>query len=190
MTTYPLSNKKCKKNIGILYRIRHNLSPSILTLLYQTLVHPYLEYCNIVWAIHHGSALNDLYICQKKAIRTVTFSNRLTHTKPIFKKLSILTVFDINKQQTAIFMYKCINNLLPTKFFNLFDRNSNIHDHSTRQCDDIHILRHSLNIRRYSVKIFGPKLWNSIPPTIRLSPTLNSFKVSYKKLLLHNAFVD
>jgi len=48
--------------------IKKNVPLSVLKTLYSTLVQPYLEYCNIVWAIHRSTALNSLYLIQKKAV--------------------------------------------------------------------------------------------------------------------------
>ena len=41
---------KVSKNTGILYRTRKNLNTNTLLLLYQTLIQPYLEYCNTIWS--------------------------------------------------------------------------------------------------------------------------------------------
>ena len=41
---------KVSKGIGIICKIHRVIPPSILINLYFTLVHPYFQYCNIVWA--------------------------------------------------------------------------------------------------------------------------------------------
>mgnify|MGYP003433291688 FL=1 len=178
--------QKVQKNIGIIYRIRANLPSCTALSLYFTLIHPYFEYCNIVWAVHRSSQLNKLFICQKIAIRTITNSRRRTHTKPLFAKLKILTLFDVNNQQVACFMYRSTNNLLPDYFSKMFSQNSSFHAHNTRQHHHIHIIRHRLNVRRNTVHIFGPKLWNNLPTAITQSPNVFVFKRRYKKYLLLN----
>ena len=40
--------------------------------------------------------------------------------------------FGINKLQTAFFMYKVMNNLVPSFFVNMFTVNSGIHNYNTR----------------------------------------------------------
>jgi hypothetical protein len=179
--------QKVQKNIGIIHRIKKNVPSCTLPLLYQTLVHPYLEYCNIVWAIHRGSMLNNLFKCQKRAIRTITYSKMNAHTKPLFSKLNILSVFDINNLQVACFMYNAVNALLPIYFNQMFEKNKNIHAHNTRQSNKVHITSHRLDIRRYTVRISGPLLWNSLPKVLTESRNLKIFKRSYKQFLLQNA---
>ena len=42
--------KKVAKSIGIIKRVRNFLPTDSLNTLYNTLVLPYLNYCNIIWA--------------------------------------------------------------------------------------------------------------------------------------------
>ena len=44
---------KISKNIGIIAKVRHLLPLSHTCILYRTLVEPYLNYCNLVWASQH-----------------------------------------------------------------------------------------------------------------------------------------
>ena len=70
---------------------------------------------------------------QNKVLRIITNSPQNTHAPPIFIKLGILTVFNINKLQTACFMYKVMNNLVPSFFVNMFTVNSAVHNYNIRQ---------------------------------------------------------
>lgn len=181
---------KAQKNIGILYRIRHLLSSCILSTLYYTLIHPYLEYCNIVWGIHRGTALTALFRCQKRAIRLITNSGIKTHSKPLFARARVLTLFDLNNLQVGCFMYRCLNGLLPDYYLSMFTVNSQIHSHNTRISSKIHICSHRLNIKRNTVRVFGPKLWNNLPSSIALSPNIFAFRKTYKNFLLSNPTFD
>ena len=107
---------KVSKSIGIIYRIRHNIPSATLINLYHTLVHPYYEYCNIIWGSNNSTALQRLGRSQKRAVRAVVFAGYRSHTAPIFKRLNIISLTKINKVQTACFVYKVLNNLLPSQF--------------------------------------------------------------------------
>ena len=48
---------KVSKNLGLISFIKKNVPLSVLKTLYNTLVQPYLEYCNIVWAIHRSRTM-------------------------------------------------------------------------------------------------------------------------------------
>mgnify|MGYP003438910792 FL=1 len=83
---------KISKNIGIISRIRFLVPRAVLMSLYHALVEPYLQYCNLIWAARRTSVLNQLYLCQKKLLRIITFSDRRSHSLPLFKNLEILPV--------------------------------------------------------------------------------------------------
>ena len=178
--------QKVQRNIGVIYRIRINLPLDVLHSLYYTLINPYFEYCNIVWAIHRSSLLKNLFICQKKAVRVITMSKPRTHTEDLFNKLRVMTIFDINNLQVACFMYRCQNNLMPSYFHFMFPINSNYHSYDTRQKNQIHIDPYRLNIRKYTVNIFGPKLFNLLPKELIETKNYFVFKKEYKNLLLLN----
>ena len=63
---------KVSKSTGILQRTKQNLSAA--TLLYQTLIQPYFDYCNIIWSVGESVHLEKLFVKQKKAIRAITFA--------------------------------------------------------------------------------------------------------------------
>ena len=54
------------KNIGILRALQHKLPTGILLVLYNTLIYPYLQYCNIAWAPQQSHYMDKLFILQKK----------------------------------------------------------------------------------------------------------------------------
>ena len=75
-----------------------------LLMLYNTLILPYIDYCNVIWGNCGHSQLNHVLLLQKKAVRICTGSCYMTHTDPLFYQLKTLKVHDINNLQTAIFM--------------------------------------------------------------------------------------
>ena len=89
---------KCSKNIGIIAKVRHLLPTTHTQTLYLTLVEPYISYCNIVWSHPEPTTeLDKLFKTQKKYCRLITFSKFKSHSKPLFKNLNILNVYQIYK---------------------------------------------------------------------------------------------
>ena len=175
---------KMSKTIGIIAKVRHLLLGSARTL-YMTLVEPYINYCNIVWAQPDSTChLNKILKIQKKYCRIITFSDFRAHSEPLFKQLNILTVYKIYKYQLSLFMYKQSYKLLPPSHTYSFITNSSIHDHYTRQCNQIHIGHCRTSKRQMTVLFQGPKLWNSLPITIKSCPSINVFRRRIKALLL------
>ena len=146
------------KNIGITSRIRHKLNFHVLLMLYRTLVQPYCEYCNIIWAAGHSASLESLFRKQKKAVRLISYAKWNSHTSPIFCKLKKFSVYDINKFQTRCFVYKSFNSLLPNIFNGIFVTNSDMHDHNTRQRTKLHVILHRIKVREFSIKMYGRNL--------------------------------
>jgi len=60
---------KVSKNIGILKKISHLLSTSVLLQLYNTLVLPYLNYCNMICTAASETLLNKLQVLQKRLFK-------------------------------------------------------------------------------------------------------------------------
>ena len=110
---------KVSRNIGIIFKVRHNLNENTVLLLYCSLIQPYLDYCNFIWATGHSNNLERLIENKEKDLRATTFTKWNAHTTPLFKHLNMLTVYDVNKLQTLCFVYKAVNNLLP-RHFNTF----------------------------------------------------------------------
>ena len=177
---------KSSKNIGIIAKVRHLLPIALTRALYSTLVEPYITYCNIIWSQPEPTVkLDKVFKIQKKYCRLITFSGFITHSKPLFKQLSILNVYQIYKHQLGIFMYKNLNFLIPPitdSFTSNFILNSNVHQHFTRQHHQLHQVYCRTKLRKMTVVIQGLTFWNKLPSVLRESPSLGVFR---KKLKLH-----
>jgi hypothetical protein len=120
---------------------------------------------------------------QKKAVRLITNSIWYAHTLPLFHILKLLTLYDINKLQTACFTYLALHHLLATHFEHYFQLNSLIHEHNTRSSSNLHSVFHSTSLRSYTITIKAPSIWNSLNLDIKSAKTIYSFKTKYKYFL-------
>jgi hypothetical protein len=179
-----LIRQKVCKSIGIIRHIKKNMPCDVLRMLYFTLINPYYDYCNLVWGIGNTTALNNLYLTQKRAIRVITSSSWNSHTEPLKKKMNILKLHDLNKLLIASFMYKIHVGLLPAYFIGMFKMNYDVHSYNTRQKNNYHITRHRINLMKRTVRIAGPLVWNAINIDITKTPSLNAFKNKFRKCLL------
>ena len=176
--------KKFSKSIGVIYRARFNLSKSTKLSLYYTLIYPYLIYCNTIWSSTYVSNLKRLQILQKRIVRLLTSSSFLAHTASLFKKLKILDINRINSFCTGLFMYSYHNKLLPPPFLNLFSTSNQFHNYNTRNADTYRSHACRTNIKQFTMLSRGPKLWNSLPDTVKNAGTLNCFRNRIRKYLL------
>ena len=165
---------KISKNVGIIAKVRHLLPVSHTCTLYKALVEPYLSYCNLIWARDSSTVrLDRILKIQKKYVRIITFSDFRAHSKPLFKKLSILTVYDLYKYQLAIFMFKNFNGLIPATHRFMFKLNSDLHSYKTRNSLKYHVSYCRTSCRQNVAQNLGPRLWNEL-----LTPRYSYYAVS------------
>ena len=159
---HKISNK-ISKTLGILSRLKRYLPQSILLMIYNSLVIPYLQYGILCW----GFKTNRPFKLQKRAVRLITSSKYNAHTEPLFKNLKILKVSDIFKINLLKFYYKLYNNKVPRYLNNMFSETTPAHDYDTR-------FRH-LGTARRSKTVLGskciryelPMLLHTTPPCIK-----------------------
>jgi len=177
---------KISKNIGIISKVRHLLPQQLTRNLYFTLVHPYISYCNLVWAGPTKTMqLERIFRKQKKYCRLMSFSEFNEHSRPLFIKLSILNVYEIYKYQLLTHVYKSCNKLATNIYSqNYYTINSDIHHYNTRQRDKLHIPTCRTLTRQSTVAYQGPKVWNTLPMDMRSSHSINIFQKKVKKFLL------
>ena len=178
--------KKVSKSIAILAKARKKLPQNCLFKLYYAVTYPYFIYCNHVWGNAFKETLKPLFRLQKRIIRVITSSHYKAKSQPLFTKYKLLNLQDINAYTIGIFMYKNINPIpsQPSMFANFFRSNDTVHHHETRQAGDLHVPSAKKVARIHSVRIHGGHVWNSIPPAIRNSTSLDTFKKHYKTHLL------
>ncbi len=177
---------KVSRGVGILNKARRLLPLKVLNMLYCSLVLPHIQYCNIVWGSTYRVRLQPLFLLQKKAIRLVNNADYLAHTAPLFKSSRQLNLFDINKFQISMFVYKSLHNILPVGISSsiLFDQGA--HGHDTRHRSRLIVPRYKSTYRLFSIAVAGPKIQNSTDANIQNSKSVNSFKFRLKHSLLQN----
>ena len=99
-------SSKISKNIGIIKRLSKITPHHSLITSYNTLITPYLNYCNIIWASNYPGRLKPLEVIQKRMIKIICNADRTASTGSLFKPLNLLKFQDINILQIAQFMYK------------------------------------------------------------------------------------
>ena len=85
---------------------KKNLPLDTLKLIHYSIVHPHLQYCNVIWGNTSKSHLAPLERLQKKAIRNICRAGYLEHTNLLFKSLLVLKLKEINSLETIKFVKK------------------------------------------------------------------------------------
>ena len=112
----------------------------------------------------------------------MTFSDFRTPSKPLFKRLEILNVFDLAKFQLCKLAYRHSNSMLPDIFCNLFTGVDSVHNYNTRsklnKC--LFLPRQNLDYGKFGVKYAEATSWNELPTHIKTSSSHSIFKKTIK----------
>ena len=85
----------------------------------------------------------------------LTFSSYTESSKPLFQKLGILNVNQLNNQQTILFMIDLFNNKLLYNFRDIYILNSQLHSYATWHSNIMYIssfTKQTVAIIQYSEK--------------------------------------
>ena len=129
--------------------------------------------------------MKRLNTLQKRAVRHITLSMPRDHTSNLFKTLNLLKLHDIIKVNTATFVYKLTQNLLPSLFSNFYTYNYLVHDYRTRQSHHLHIPTSSSS-NKNSFRYRAVRLWNTIPGSLKSKPSLLSFRRNLSSHLIND----
>ena len=176
---------KISKNIGVLNRVKHILNRGTLKILYSTMIQPYLLYCVLLWGNASLLALDKIEKLQKRAIRLVSGSSYLAHTSPLFTRLSLLQLRDIYKKEVVIFMYKCLNNLLPVCCASYVKR-AVPKCYALRTEDDFEQEFARTLIRQNFISHIGPSIWKVIPSYVRSAVSISILKTNFVQFAINN----
>ena len=111
-THVAMVRSKLSRINGILHRLKYIYPQNILITLYKSLFVPHINYESLLWG-HAGGALDKI---QKKAVRTITYSNYIAHSEPLLKELNLLKVKDLFELKFLKFLFKLYHNNLPPYF--------------------------------------------------------------------------
>ena len=160
------------------YHIRNQIPRSIAKLIYYSIAHPHLIYCNVIWSSTYSTNTRCLQVIQKKIIRFIMKKNRIAHSAPLFKTLDILNFTDLCHYNTLLFVYKSLNNLIqsPIQFVR-----RNIVAYNIRNPPELHVPFYNSQQSKMFICARGPSLWNELEPEYRNANTVYSFKNKLKK---------
>ena len=167
---------KISRSLGMINRVKYILSHDLLLTLYRTMIHPYLLYCNILWGNASMVALKPLILLQKRAVRVITGSDYRAHSNPLFARLSLLNLADINNQQVLLFMYRFKHSLLPSSSCRLLSLSPLQSNYCLRRENDFVLEKYRTVTRKRGISIHGPDLWRSLPDSLKSADSLLIFK--------------
>jgi len=176
------ATKKITRTTGVL---RLYFSQPLLRMLYYSLIYTHTSimetsYGLILIQCGWKSCLNY----KRKILRIITFSSYTAPSLPLFHKLGLLNIHEINDLLISSFSFSLHNNELPPYFNDFCIENFKVHSYNTRGSKQLHKTFNRTNYGKYSTREKIIKIWNEIPKTIKCSASLKIFKTKIKQFIL------
>ena len=181
---------KANSMVGMIRRTFTNINKDMFNRLYKVYVRPILEYCQQIWSPHLQKDIDEIEKVQRRATKLVKGLENLEYEERL-EELKLFRLSDRRRRGDMITVYKMINGMTDIDFTTLFKLNTrsnvNMNTRSHQQQISLtHMASMKTDVRRsfFSQRIIVP--WNSLPPTVVNSATIESFKRNYDMLVLNN----
>ena len=150
------NNSLLKTNLnranGLLAKIRHLVSKSLLRTIYFAIFDSHLRYGCQIWGQKDSQEFKSITTVQNKGHWILNFKGPLEHSRLLYKSSKMLKLIDLIKLNNILFVYDQINNNLPNTFENYFQLKRQQHNHFTRG--------KILNVPQVNTSLYGSSLIN------------------------------
>ena len=150
---------------------------------YQSYILPMIDYGSISWGSTSNSNIERINKLQKRAARIILKADFTTPSADMFQQLEWMSVTSRINYNKAVFTYKALNNLTPSYISDLLKPTSQAHTRNLRSSENgsLTIPKTKTALYSGSFSCSAPKLWNTLPASVRLSSSLNTFKRQVKE---------
>ncbi len=159
----------------------------------ETLIHAFItskiDYCNSIYINMPKSQINRLQKFKNSAARLLTRTSRRDHITPVLQSLHWLPILYRTMFKVLLLAYKCVNNTAPPYLASLLSIRQSAR--TTRQSNSFTLVvprSRRVNFGGRSFSVAAPKLFNSLPLTIRQCSTTEQFKARLKTHLFQSCF--
>ena len=175
--------KKCSYHLRNIGRIRRYITTAACKTVVQSLVISQIDYCSTLLAGVPQNRIRRLQIIQNKAARIISRAPKADHITPILAELHWLPCQQRLHFRILTYVYKSLHHLAPIYLENLISAYRP--GRALRSAGGNTLVRRvpRKKIGGQSFFTAGPNLWNSIPQSIRDSPSLQVFKRTLKTYL-------
>ena len=181
--------KKISKACGSMANLRYSMNTKLLVEVYHSLIHSYLRYGIIVWGNASNLTLQPLKSLVNRAVRIITFAPLgRVDLEPIYSYLKVLDVEKVSLLETAKYMFKLKNDLVPVDIGNHFELCNIVptHNYNLRNRRTTPQIVTRLESSEKSIQLRGEKIWQELPESLKSSASLNKFKRLMKSKLLES----
>jgi hypothetical protein len=162
-------------------RNRPFLSPEIASLWYTGLIRPNLEYCAALLLSNHGYILKELLKIENRCLKIINLYAPKLDTR---HKFNIHFLSDRLKYLYLLTFYKIAFKLVPIIDQNILPIKSTSYNMQTRLNVHCGFLLGKADFH-FSLRTFGAKMYNDLPPCIMLLTDIKDFKSALRIHILN-----
>jgi hypothetical protein len=180
--------RACNYHTQAILHIRELLTQDLAEKLACSLILSRLDYCNAILCDAPAGALNKLQRVQNNAARIVMQSRRSSDATPLLRQLHWLPLQQRVTYQLAVLTYKIRSSSTPQ--YLSIHLNSRLCERTLRSSSAplLTVPRIKTEFVRRSFRYAAPHTWNSLPVTVQIRSSLQSFKTDLKTFLFNQAF--
>ena len=127
--------------------------------------------------------IKKLQVAQNFSARILTKTRKFGHISPILNKPGWLTAKQLLEVRDAVMIFKCLNNQATLYLSDKLSFRHSIHNHNTRNNNQINILHCRTATAQSSFFYRAPKLFNSLSPELKQIKSAKLFKPKLKSLI-------
>ena len=154
------------------------ISTTTLPLLYKTLVRPHIEYGNLIWGPFNRADQKLIERVQRRATKLVPELRDLPYPERL-KHLDLPSLYHRRRRGDMIAIFQILRgdiNVQPDQFFEQAEL-AITRGHTMK----LRKPQASSRVRRNALAVRAINDWNSLPPSVVLSASLNKFKACLDK---------
>lgn len=161
----------------VLRQLKTVLTEKQLIQVYHANVDARLRYGVCFWG--WSTLCEDVFVAQKRCIRSIAGTPKTTSCKDYFRKFKILTVPSLFLYEMCLYVFTN-----PDKF----RRNCDVHNFNTRYSSNLRTNVCMSKVAFRSPHNLGPLIFNNLPDNIKTCQSLNEFKIKLKSFFIENCF--
>jgi len=168
--------------------VTRSLSPEAAKTVVQAFITSHLDYCNSLLYGITDNLFRRLQSVQNTAARFISGARRSDHITPVLRQLHWLPVRQRVQYKLTFLVYKSLRGLTPLYLSEECQLATVGGRRELRSADVItcHVPRTQTKLGDRAFQVAGPRLWNSVPPSMRL-PDIGPNE--FKRLLKTHLFV-
>ena len=170
--------KKSRSCLYMLNKAKPLLDQKSLNMLYNAMLTPHFDYCDVIWGTCNTTTRNKVQIMQNRAAKIITGATRYDSSTEALNALNWNNLKDRYNFHLATTMCNIMNDHAPKYLVNRFKVKDSGYD--LRAFKNLSIPKPKTDFKKRSISYCGATTWNSLPTELKSKCNVSSFKKYYK----------